>query len=527
MSVFKSELEKLREQWEIEERLSPSERLKKQVKNFGVELEWASQYDSTDETVVDTIRSLVEDEFDGEYEVTTGDNDGGIQRSFMLTDDNSAKLDTYSTGVEFIDKIAGELASEFENLNDRALEEAEEEIDEADYETEEEYEEARDELYDEKRSEEENRFYEYLSSYITSQSGSDVAHDVLQKISPEDLNDYDANEIYDVLEPFARLLGGSDDEEMGYDYGVELVSPRLAFEEGNIKRIARLFSAIDDSGIARFHNEAGMHVHIGRLDDMHIIHFLRMVYYMYKNSDEVESLAGREFNKWAVDNSDIVDRLEELVSMNLTNDHEVATQYLRILVSNILSERQRAVNLSALSKGTVEFRIGSSEIATNARAVVIWLEFIKSAFDYGVDQDYLEVFNGNRFYMNDAGKWKIATGDGRVQMASKGANVDIGAMKPKSKVEKIWKKFVMGFNDREKLKKKLATDIMVKIENDKDLYKWFYGDDGEINMNTTSGRLYAKYLETGDLRTLNDLFRYTGGLLGPKDVLDIIKRGYA
>jgi len=520
MSIFKFELEQLRERWEIEERLSPKDRLKKQVKNFGVELEWASQYDFDDELVSETITSLVAKEFGDQYTVVVDGSAEGIQRTFILTDDASAKLDTFDSGVEIIQELANDLAGEFEGFRDRMLEEAEEETDESDYESDESYEEARDELYMEKLSEEENRFFETLQSIIASRIGSDEATHIIQNISLDDLNDFDAVEISDVLEPFARSLGG-DSEEGSYEYGVELVSPRLAFEDGNIMRLARLFKGIEDSGIAKFHNNAGLHVHIGRIDNMSIIHFLRMVYYLFENREEVESLSGREFNRWAQDSEDVITRLESLITMNTTDVHTQASYVLSRITSDILSERYRAVNLSSLSKGTVEFRIGSSEIAINPKAIVQWLEFIKHSFDYGVDEDYLE-FLGYRFYMNDNGQWKI-TFDDQVQMSSKNTRVDIGDLKAKDNTERIWNDFVKKFNGREKLKKKLATDIMVIIENDKYLYDFFYGSDGEINMNITAGRLYADYLESGDLILLTKLFKYTHGILSPKQVLEIIK----
>lgn len=508
-------------QVEIDERLSPAERRKKQVKNFGCELEWASPYDYHEGPIEDDLNSLVENIFGGKYSVTTTSTDGGISREFELTSDSSAALRSNQNEevAKFIDNLASGLSEKYNGIDDDNQSDAEYDVDREDYDDEEEYKEAVLGVMNELESE---NFYQFLNDMrygIYFKYGSDVASHFMNYVS-EDIDDYGGYDYESIKFVLEQTNETAPLEGQSQSYGIEFVTPRLAFEEGNIDRLTDLFKAISELDYVQLHSGAGIHVHIGRLEDIHFIHLLRASQYLHEN--QIEDFALRKFNSYAESDEGILEILENLVTMNLTDRDEISTNQINLLINQILSKRYRTTNFSSISKGTVEFRLGSSELAAYPKAFEQYLNLIKQAIDYGVSEDYIE-FQKNRFYLDDSGNWKIVSEDGTVLMTSKkgGKASEVGRVAVSSD-KKRWKRFVQRFNKNEKLKKILMKKVEQFMRNNEKVRQEIFGKDGNVYDKYAIGSAYQEYVEEGgDLGALETLMRYAQAVAGYKDFFNV------
>ena len=510
----------LENEWEIlerelEERLSPTEKLKKQVKNFGVELEWASHM--SEEEYEDMIVELVKKHFGDNYGVKLEGDTSGIERNFILTSDSSANFesDSESTIETISQEIANEMGSYYESKYNDLREEAEGQVEEDDYMDgdgnldEDAWEEAVMEEYDRLYNDFTEEFFSDLMGYLNSR-GLDGQNIVRKMLRVHTFEDFSKRETYNIL--FDHFVSNPEDLEIddteSYNYGVELVSPRLAFHESNIDRICDLFEDISQLPDLKFHQNAGLHVHIGKADGMSIIHFLRMALYVYRNSESVQELAGREFNRWAADSEDVISNLESLISMNTTDVEDKFTDYLQSSLSSLARERYRAVNVSALTKGTVEFRLGSSEIAGEYNKLHAFLSFLKEVFDYGVSEDYYEDrLSGNRLMIGDkTGRWKVTDDIGNVVISSKNNKLDLNRITSSEndmKTERLWKHITKKFNNNETFKEKLAQRVkkhFLEVLSYRSLDQKIYFDQMNEYLN--------QYLQDKSFQSLENLINY-------------------
>lgn len=516
--ILKLFLEAVVEDIELDERLTKSQRLQKQVKNFGVELEWASSRDPYDTDYAAEIEKLVVDIFGDKYRVN-GETGDGTKRAFTLTEDSSARLKAGAGDgrdpSSFIEDLAIDLQPEYSSLWYQARDEAESYYDKEDFEDEYEWEEATEEKTEEIRNDMMRDFLTDVAYHVESEFGSDVRYEFMQSISNyvSDYDDFDRRNIErELMEGLSAIEEAAVSE---FPYGAELVSPRLAFEEGNIDRICDLFSDIGKLGSCHFHDEAGLHVHIGRLDGMDLIHYLRASLYMRQMGD-VETFAGRDYNSWAQED-DFLDDLETLISMNKTDNNLRGKVELGRILDDIVGQRYRTTNYSNLnSSGTIEFRLGSSELADNPTALEQYFKLIKTAIDYGVQEDFID-FLGHRLYLDENGNWKITTEDGEVKMSSKkGGKISMQRF-GKEGDPKIWKRFVKRFNENPRVRNKVRK-IVDEIVGGRHspLKRYVFGEDGEINRSFAVGRAYEDYINSGnDLRRLEKVIEYGEHYGGP------------
>lgn len=494
---------------ELDERLTKSERLKKQVKNFGVELEWASRLDYEEVELVKEIEGLVEENFGEKYSVETDEGGKGEKRVFNLTEDTSAKLDISERAKqeisEYLERISESLSEEYNERWIEIPEEAEKESEfeefEDDEEKEEWIEEKKIELYDDLFLDFRNDVYVYISGDYGSDVGSDFLNEIPNNYSY--FGDFESSEILEQLEDGEEVLLSTFESD--YSFGVELISPRLAFEEGNIDRISNLFGDISNLDFVKLHSNAGLHVHIGRLEEMMFIHYLRAAQYLREN--DIEEFAERDYNLWAVED-DFLDDFENIITMNVTDQPHMATEHLEKEIDQLIRKRHRTTNFSALSKGTIEFRLGSSELAANPTALEQYLNLLKSAIDYGVSEDHMD-FLGYSFWIDDKGNWKISEKDSgkEIMSSKKGGRVQMSrTYSPKT--DRIWKRFVQSFNGNQKVKDIIMNGVIKIIKDDEDM-KRIINPDGSFADWDAFGRYLDGYIKSGgDLNKLEKVIEY-------------------
>ena len=189
--------------------------------------------------------------------------------------------------------------------------------------------------------------------------------------------------------------------------GLEINSPRLAFTEKGIAEASHVFELIyktlnDDKRInIHTHSEAGLHVHIGVGDDIKDIHLIRLLYDMSENESELASLAQRDPDEWFFTSlRDWKQGLDASIqkAMEEKDPKHVEDQLEAHGAQIIGGERNRELiaNLhSVRDKGTVEIRLGSSQLASSG-ALGRWLTKVQQIFQNAVSQDFLEVEGGHR-----------------------------------------------------------------------------------------------------------------------------------
>jgi hypothetical protein len=179
-----------------------------------------------------------------------------------------------------------------------------------------------------------------------------------------------------------------------YDYGLEIKSPRLAFNDDNIDHISDVFYQMAQSPHVLAHPVAGLHAHIGMLPETTLIHILRIAKYVSDHADEYKEVSGREYNHFAKDMKGIHQNFEELMSKLKNYDIKTMSKELSNLLDLVLNRDDSyilySLNLVALGGRTIEFRLGSSEIVLKPERFKLFMRFIKDAINYGFEKDYYE-----------------------------------------------------------------------------------------------------------------------------------------
>lgn len=532
--MFDRKLRQLQESWakfeedELEEKLTPKERRKKQSKNIGVELEFASNEDPDE--LEGQIDDLVKQYFGDEYEASTTTNtEGGKARVFEVTEDSSARLDD-GTDEDKLTEIADSIwyiyDFDYDEIRQETRDDAEGDLDQDDYEDEEEYEQAIEEYIDENIGEKENENIEAFlygsRDIVRNEYGSDAGDELFDKLRKTDLYELDFDDVVEVVNEMG-MNGYFGSEEGSFPYGIEVVSPRLILNDDTIEKLAGLFYDMGDLGV--MHPNAGLHVHIGLTEGMNFIHLLRMAHYL--DTFGVTKVAGRDYNQWATSHEYVYDRLDEIVD-NVRHggmSQEYAYQNLDELMKKLVETRYKVSNFASMNKGTIEIRIGSSEITENPDKFIKYMNFISGALNYALDDDFLETENGIKLYVHDNGKWKIMKDDKLVAssaLVSKnylkavGGRSDSLVTLPRrtgSEEGRIWAKVEKLLRNRPQALKKLQ----------KSFDKWLKtNDSGKEIMRSGHLKQYVdKFLKDGNITALEYLI--TTKMIDQKTVINLLK----
>ncbi len=532
-------LKQLKESWakfeeeELEEKLTPKERRKKQSKNMGIELEFASK--NHPHEIESEINELVKEIFGDMYEASSdADTKSGKARVFEVTEDSSAALNQGDGGnneeslQDIMDIIWNLYDFDYEKIREEVLDDARGDISEEDYETEEEYEEAIQNYVDENIVEKENDALETFlygaRESIGRKYGFEVANDLFDKLRMfPSLTELEYNDVSDMVYELGQYEDSLlSDNEDSYPVGIELITPRLMLNDDTIIKLSKLFYEVGEFGV--MHNNAGLHVHIGLTEGMNFIHLLRLAYYL--DTRGITKLAGREFNQWAQSHNRAYEKLDEIVDEVIHSgmSQEYAYVNLKQIMTLLVESRYKVANFVSMGKGTIEIRIGSSEITENPERFIKYMKFISGALDYALDDDFLETEKGTKLFIHDSGKWKIMKGD---KLIASSALVDKNYLKSVGKSdstvplpprtggeeERTWNKII----------KYLKTNKNALIALQKSFTNYLKTDpDGkQIAKSGHLSQYVDKFLKDGDFSGIEYLIKIK--MLSPKTIINLLK----
>ena len=510
---------------------SKAERLQKQSKNFGAELEFGSTMDNQDEDLVRLISDITGEHFPGYNTIIDEGESDGKERDFILSSDNTAEYigsmgsdELYSYTEDIVNGIYdGDFDEGFTQDIDDLESEARSNVDRYDYDNDEDYDNdiyhEIDRLNDELLDKIGNKIYSILLNTQTMELAGEVRNIIRNRLDTNVDKDLLEEELHNILSSnrISKEMSGSE----YFPHGVEFITPRLHLSQDVINKLSKVFKGISDLEDTKMHKNAGLHVHMGVLDDMEFIHLLRMAYYL--NEKDIEEVAGREFTGYAKSVDEFISPIKD-VMRGFHTDRGRSHEIMNDIIDELLRTRSLAVNFTNLDNGTLEFRIGSSTLAEDPEKFILYMNTIKDAIDYGVNKDYLEL-DGYKLFMNDNGSWKSVDENGNVFTGSAGDRYkldklskkdDTSSFNTKTSEEKelrIWEKIVKRYKDNPKVIEKLKNGLEYKA-------KRILSSGSAFGLPHTNE--YEKFMKTGDLKYIGDLLE-NNNFLNIKDIIEILQ----